>query len=357
MSCSIGKNVKITLFGQSHSEAIGVVIDGLPAGEAVDFDEIEAFMARRAPGKSALSTARRETDRPELLSGLVGGKTCGAPIAARIANTDARTSDYEALADVPRPSHADYPAFVKYGGFNDIRGGGLFSGRMTAPLCLAGAIALQLLKRRGVFIGAHIAAIGGISDSLFDPTAVRREDLMSLQSREFPVICARAGAEMKKEILLAKEALDSVGGVIECAALGLPAGVGDPIFGSLESALSQLLFSIPAVKGVEFGSGFEASRMRGSTHNDPYFYENGRVKTRTNNHGGILGGISTGMPVIFRTAFKPTPSIGIPQQSVSLSEKTDVTFTVKGRHDPCIVPRAVPAVEAAAAIVLLDKML
>lgn len=357
MSFSFGENLKITLFGQSHSAAIGVVIDGLPPGETIDLDEAGAFLARRAPGNSPLTTSRKEADRPVILSGLVGQKTCGAPLAAMIENADTRPDDYSELIDIPRPSHADYPAFQKYQGFNDVRGGGHFSGRMTAPLCFAGAVAMQILRKRGVTVGAHIASIGGIGDVPFDPVSVDEETIRAVQKRPFPVIDEEIGEAMKREILAAAGASDSVGGTIECCALGLPCGLGDPIFDGLESRLALVLFGIPAIKGVDFGAGFDAARMRGSEHNDPFYFDNGLVKTRTNHHGGILGGISTGMPLLLRTTVKPTPSIALPQQSVSLSKGCDTTLLIKGRHDPCIVLRAVPCVEAAVATVILDKML
>lgn len=357
MSSQIGKNITVSIFGQSHSQAIGAVIDGLPAGFAVDMEKVRAFLARRAPGRAAYATARREADKPIILSGLADGKTCGAPLAMLIGNGDTRSKDYEKLRDIPRPGHADYTANLRYGGFQDVRGGGHFSGRLTAPLCFAGAICLQMLEQRGVFVGAHIASVAGISDAPFDPMHVCLEELRAVSSKPFAVIDDAAGAAMQEKIAQAKADLDSVGGTIECAAVGFPAGVGDPMFDGLENRLAAALFGIPAVKGLEFGAGFAAAEMRGSQNNDPFFLEGDRVLTKTNHAGGILGGISTGMPLLFRLAFKPTPSIAKAQDSVSLSRKKPEKLEITGRHDPCIVPRAVPVVEAAAAIVLLDALL
>lgn len=355
MANLIGNRFRVLVYGQSHAPSIGAVIEGLPAGFVPDWDAVSAFMARRAPGGSALSTARREADVPEILSGLnERGETCGAPLAIRIVNGDARSRDYERLRDVPRPGHADYPAGVRYGGHNDIRGGGQFSGRLTAPLCFAGALAMQLLAREGVCVRAHIAQIENESDAPMDPARPR---LDAIAAEGLPVIDSEAGARMERAILRAKAEGDSVGGVIECFAVGLPAGLGDPMFDGVENRLAQALWGIPAVRGVEFGAGFAAAAMRGSAHNDAYRMENDRVVTETNRHGGVLGGITTGMPIVVRTAIKPTPSIARVQESVSLSRGENETLTVEGRHDPCIVPRAVPCVEAAAAMVLYDLLL
>jgi chorismate synthase len=357
MSSVIGQQIKVSIFGQSHSEAVGVVIDGLPAGEIIDLEAVNRFLGRRAPGKTRYSTPRSESDMPAVLSGLADGRTCGAPLCAIIESKDVRSSDYDRHLNIPRPSHADYPAHVKYGGFNDIRGGGHFSGRLTAPLCFAGAVCLQVLERKGIRIGAHIASVGDEGDALFDPVSVTPDRLASVTAKEFPVIDDSAGERMKAEIDKARNDRDSVGGIIECCILGVPVGVGDPMFDGIENRLAAAIFGIPAVKGVEFGAGFKAARMRGSEHNDPYYIDGETVRTKTNNHGGILGGISSGMPIIVRAAFKPTSSIGIEQDSVSLSDNKNCRLTVKGRHDPCIAVRAVPCVEAAAAIALLDLML
>jgi chorismate synthase len=319
MSNTYGENLKITIFGQSHASAVGVTIDGLPAGFRLDFEKLNIFMQRRAPGQGKHTTARQETDTPEFLSGLVDGVTCGAPLTAIIRNTDVRSEDYEQLKDIPRPSHADYTAYVKYGETRDVRGGGQFSGRLTAPLCVAGGICLQLLRQEGIQISAHIVQMGDIEE--------------------------------------ARQTGDSVGGIIECVAKCVPAGLGEPLFGGMENRLAAILFGIPAVKGIEFGNGFAAAGVRGSENNDAFIMDGDIVKTRTNNHGGILGGITSGMPVLFRVAFKPTPSIAIAQDSISLSRREGVKLSVTGRHDPCIVPRAVPCVEAAAAVAIYDALL
>lgn len=358
MSFEFGHHLHITIFGQSHSKAIGVVMDGLPAGELIDFSTVKQFMARRAPGKNGLTSERNEPDFPVILSGIFNDRTCGAPLCMMIENQDPRSKDYAAIQDIPRPMHADYPAYIKSGGYNDIRGGGQYSGRLTAPLCLAGAVCLQLLAKRGIKIAAHIASIADIQDQPFDPVAVDASLMDSLLSRNFPVLNEKAGEEMQERIQAAKLDQDSVGGVIEAAAIGFPAGFGDPMFDGLENRLAQALFGIPAVKGLEFGAGFSSTKMRGSEHNDPfYFNEIGEIRTRTNHHGGILGGISTGMPIILRAAFKPTPSIEKEQDSVSLSRKENTKLLIQGRHDPCVVLRAVPVIEAAVAVVLLDYLL
>lgn len=355
MSSSFGKAIRITIFGQSHSEGIGVVIDGLPAGEPIDLEQVQRFMERRAPGRNAFSTSRKEGDVPRILSGLFEGKTCGAPLCAVIENTNTRSKDYEQLKDLPRPGHADYTAWVKYGGANDYRGGGHFSGRLTAPLCFAGAVCLQILERQGIQIGAHILSIHDKTDTPFDPVAVSEADFRAVREKAFPVRDDAAGERMQAAIADAKTRLDSVGGVVECAVTGLPAGVGEPMFDGLESWLAAAIFAIPAVKGVDFGEGFEVASRFGSENNDAFFLDNsGSVRTQTNRHGGSLGGISSGMPLLFRAAFKPTPSIAREQQTISISRRENTPLAITGRHDPCVVPRAVPCVEAAAAVALLD---
>ena len=356
MSSEFGNILRVSVFGQSHGKAIGVNIDGLPAGEPIDLEELNAFLDRRKPGKSPLSTARKESDTPVFLSGLENGVTCGFPLCAVIENSDQHSSDYSELADKPRPSHADYTARVKWGGHADMRGGGHFSGRLTAPLCIAGGIAKQILARRGIFVGAHLAAVGTENDAPFPlhPTA---ELFDAIAAKPFPVVDDGAGDRMQALILEARQDLDSVGGIIECAAIGLPAGLGDPMFGGVENRLAAALFGIPAVKGVEFGLGFGSSRLRGSENNDPFTVENGTVVTASNRAGGILGGITTGMPVTLRTAIKPTPSISRPQQTVRLSAMENAELVIRGRHDPCIAHRAVPVVEAVTAAVLLDLLL
>ena len=346
-----GGALTLSIFGQSHAPAIGVSIDGLPAGFPIDFDALARFLARRAPGGSPLSTPRKEADVPEFLSGLAAGRTCGAPLAAIIRNTNTRSQDYDALRAIPRPGHADYTAQVKYGGYQDVAGGGHFSGRLTAPLCIAGGVCLQMLAARGVRIAARIVSIADVTDE--SPFG----DFDVLHARSFPVSDLQAGAQMQEAILVAKSAGDSVGGVIECMITGTPAGLGEPMFGGMENRLSQLLFAIPAVKGVEFGAGFGAAKLRGSENNDPFIVDSSKLVTTTNHAGGILGGITTGMPIVLRAAFKPTPSIALTQKSVDLRTMEQTDLRVQGRHDPCIVPRAVPCVEAAAAIAVLDAML
>ena len=349
MSSTIGENIRITIFGQSHSAAVGVTVEGIPAGFRIDTDSLQHFLDRRAPGRGSLSTARREPDRPEFLSGLSGGVTCGAPLTAIIRNTDARPSDYDALVSVPRPGHADWTAQMKYGGFQDKTGGGHFSGRLTAPLCVAGGICLQILKSEGISIYARIKAIGNVTDETCpDP---------SVLEKSFPACGDGAAAAMISEIEKAKADGDSVGGIIECIAEGIPAGIGDPIFGGMENRIASVVFGIPAVKGIEFGAGFGAAKMRGSENNDPLVPDNGRIVTETNNCGGILGGITDGMPVVFRVAVKPTPSIAKEQLTADLSTGKRTVLSVPGRHDPCIVPRAVPCVEAAAALAVYDAVL
>lgn len=349
-----GETLKVTIFGQSHGPAIGVVVDGFPAGVAIDMDALQRFLTRRAPGGAAYATPRKEADLPEFIAGLAGGKTCGAPITAIIRNTDTRSFDYSALRDVPRPSQADYAAFMKFNGQNDIAGSGQFSGRLTAPLCIAGGICLQLLQSRGIAVGAHILSIGNVDDDAFDPV---NPDFSGFSFDSPHVLNHSAWNAMFKAIEAAKAEEDSLGGVIECAVTGLPAGYGSPMFEGIENRIARMVFGIPAVKGISFGSGFEGSRLRGSQNNDPYVMDGDTVRTKTNNHGGILGGITTGMPLVFKAAIKPTSSIGIEQDSVSLSKRENVKLTIEGRHDPCIVPRAVPVVEAAAAIAVCDILL
>lgn len=351
MSCNFGEKVKITIFGQSHSEAIGVVVDGLPAGKKIDMEKVYAFMSRRAPGKNKFSTPRQEKDKPEILSGLVDGVTCGAPLCAVIRNGDTRSKDYENLKTVPRPAHADFTAFFKHNGFNDIRGGGNFSGRMTAPLCFAGAVCMQLLEEKGIKIGAHIEKIAGVTDVRYDSVNV---DFADTDKKEFPVIDDNAGEKMLKKIENARQDGNSVGGVIECAITGLPVGMGEPMFDGMENVISHAVFAVPAVKGIEFGRGFEVADMTGEENNDSFSVCDGKFVTDTNNHGGILGGISSSMPVIFRVAIKPTPSIGKEQKSVNLITREEENLVINGRHDPCIVPRAVPCIEAAAAVAIMN---
>ncbi|MDP4143515.1 MAG: chorismate synthase [Bacillota bacterium] len=356
MSGVWGNNIKLSIFGESHGRAVGITIDGLPAGIELDLEYIESEMRRRAPGRNALSTQRQEKDSFEILSGFFNGRTTGTPICAVIWNSDQHSKDYSELKDLMRPGHGDYTGKVKYKGFNDYRGGGHFSARVTAPFVFAGAIAKQILRDKGIVVGAHIKAVGNIQEENFDSVNLSEDLLKELVKKEFPVIDDNKGTEMQNLIIQAKDELDSVGGIVETAVLNLPVGIGSPFFDSVESCLAHLLFSIPAVKGVEFGAGFDISKMRGSEANDEYYMDGDRVKTYTNNNGGILGGITSGMPMIFRTAFKPTASIARPQRTINITEGKEAELEIKGRHDPCIVHRAVPVVEAAAALTILDLM-
>ncbi len=352
MSSTFGERIKLSIFGQSHGPAIGMVLDGIPAGLPVDLDKLQSFLARRAPGQADYATPRKEADAPDFLSGIVDGYTCGAPIAATIGNTNTRSGDYEKLKDIPRPGHADFTAQVKYGGYQDVAGGGHFSGRLTAPLCIAGGLCKQWLENKGIRIAGHILSIGGIAD---EPDYIDWVDpKLDLMPETFPVLNPEAAEKMHLAIAKAKADGDSVGGIIECVITGLPVGLGEPMFGGMESRIAQIVYGIPAVKGLDFGSGFTSAFLRGSMNNDPYAIENGRIVTKTNNAGGILGGITNGMPLVFSVAIKPTPSIAATQQSVSLKNMTETMLSVSGRHDPCIVPRAVPVVEAAAAIAIFD---
>lgn len=361
-----GNNLSLSIYGGSHDPEIGMVLEGFPAGVRLSEDTLLAFMARRAPGQGPWATTRKEPDRPVFLSGVTevaeGGKTYyvsdGTTMRAAIYNQNQHSGDYASLADKPRPSHADYPARVKFGDGVDLRGGGKYSGRLTAPLCIAGAFCRAYLLERGVHIGAHMAAIGSIEDRPFDRVQLSREDLEAPGRSNFSVIDPAAGEAMRGEIECARRAADSVGGAVECAVIGLPVGLGDHPFDGMEGRLASILYSVPAVKAVAFGDGFGFVRGYGSTHNDAYrMGEDGTVRTVTNHCGGIVGGMSTGMPVIFSVAIKPTPSIGTPQDSVSLSTGENTTVTIKGRHDPCIVPRAVPVIEACAAVAIMDLFL
>lgn len=353
MSSTYGQMLKLSIFGQSHGAAIGMTLDGIPAGLPVDLEALARFLARRAPGQNAHSTSRKEPDAPEFLAGLLDGYTCGAPIAAIIRNTNTRSGDYNNLHDCPRPGHADYPAQVRYGGYQDVSGGGHFSGRLTAPICIAGGLCKQWLEQEGIRIAAHLACAAGIPDQPFDPM----EPELDAVGSDFPVLSKEAGEKMRAAIAQAKADGDSVGGIIECAVTGLPVGIGEPMFGGMEGRIAQMVYGVPAVKGVEFGAGFAAADLRGSENNDAYTVEDGSIRTLSNRAGGILGGLTTGMPLIFRSAIKPTPSIAKQQQSVSLSKTESQPLQIQGRHDPCIAPRAVPVIEAAAAIAIYDAFL
>ena len=354
MSSTYGEFIKLSVFGQSHGAAIGMTLDNVPAGLPVDFTKLHQFLNRRAPGQGDMTTSRKEADTPEFLSGIVDGFTCGAPIAAIIRNTNTRSADYENLKDCPRPGHADYAAQMKYHGYQDVAGGGHFSGRLTAPLCIAGGLCKQWLENMGIRIGCHIVSIGGIAD---EPVYLDwiNPDLDQIPEG-FPVLNPASAEKMQNAIAKAKADGDSVGGLIECITTGLPAGIGDPMFLGMESRIAQIIYGIPAVKGLDFGSGFSGSYLLGSQNNDAYTVKDGKILTLTNNAGGILGGITTGMPLVFQVAIKPTPSIAKPQNSVSISQLQNVPLQIHGRHDPCIVPRAVPVIEAAAAIAIFDAM-
>ena len=351
-----GKNIKLTIYGGSHDERIGMILSGVPSGIKIDTDKLLSFMKRRAPGNNAYSTKRREPDIPVFLSGVCDGITNGEDIEAVIYNTNQHSGDYSSLTDIPRPSHADYAARVKYGKDVDLRGGGHFSGRLTAPMCIAGGICLQILEQKGIQIASHIHSIAGVCDRDFDSVSVSDEDFALLRQNSFPTIDTAAGVAMQEKIEAARLDCDSVGGVIECATIGLPVGLGEHMFDGVEGRISQIVFGIPAVKGIEFGLGFGSAQILGSQNNDQFCTDGKTVRTLTNNAGGIIGGMTDGMPLIFKVAFKPTPSIAKKQQSVSLSRMENVELEIGGRHDPCVVPRAVPVVEAACAIAIFDML-
>lgn len=361
MSSIWGNKLKLSIFGESHGEAIGVVIDNLPLGINIDMEYIEKQMERRSPGKSNLSTARSEKDKVKILSGIFNNKTTGAPLCGIIYNEDTKSKDYSELKDKMRPGHSDYPAFVKYQGFNDYRGGGHFSGRITAPLLFAGALAMSILENyKGIYVASHISSIYNIED---DKIAINDYDdyepnhFSYLHDMEIPVLSEKKGYLMKAEILKARDEGDSLGGTVETIITNIPPGYGQPFFDSVESRLSHMIFSIPSVKGIEFGIGFNISKMKGSHANDEYIIKDGKVSAKSNNNGGIIGGITNGMPILFTTAIKPTPSISIPQDTVNIALMENAVLQIKGRHDPCIVPRALPVIEGAAALVILDLLM
>lgn len=358
MGSTWGNQLKISVFGESHGKGIGVVIDGFPAGFAYDMEFISREMARRAPGQSSLTTARREEDRPILLSGILEDTTTGAPICVMIPNTDTHSKDYEALKMVPRPSHSDYTGKLRYRGYNDLRGGGHFSGRLTAPLVFAGALCKDFLRRKHqIEIGSHIYSVGIAADRPFDLVNIDRELLSRLQLETLPLLDHDAEEKIRETVEQARKELDSVGGVIECAVVGLAAGIGSPMFQNVESRIAAMLYSVPAVKGVEFGLGFALTGMRGSEANDCYAWEDGGVKTKTNHNGGISGGITTGMPLVVRAAIKPTPSIAREQETLNLQTGKEELLQIHGRHDPCIAMRAPVVIEAAVAVAVMDLYL
>ena len=357
MSSVIGDKIKLSIFGESHGEAIGCVIDGLPAGTKIDMNAVYKDMQRRAPGKDKTATPRLEKDIPHILSGMLDNVTTGAPLAMVIENTNTKSGDYSNLMTVPRPGHSDYPAYVKYGGNNDIRGGGHFSGRLTAPLVFAGSVAKQILSQMGVTIGAHIKQIGSVCDAVSDLNKTDKSLLDTLSSSTFSLIDETKEQAMRDEIEKARLSLDSVGGIIECFAVGLPVGLGGNMFDTVEGKLASILFGVPAVKGVEFGIGFGFADKRASEVNDQYEIKNGRVATLSNNNGGVLGGMTDGAPLSVSVAIKPTPSIAKKQKSVNLLTMENAELEIHGRHDPCIVVRAVPVIECAVALGLLDLMM
>jgi chorismate synthase len=357
MSSTYGDKIKISVFGESHGNGIGVVIDGLPAGVKIDIEKVLVQMARRAPGKDRTATPRLEKDFPKVLSGMLDDTLTGAPLCAVIENTNTKSGDYSNLLACPRPGHSDYTAFVKYNASNDIRGGGHFSGRLTAPIVFAGAICRQILESKGIKICAHINNIGTAFDNSFNPVCIENELIEKLNNSSFALINESIEKEMRSQVEQARLELDSIGGSIECAVTGIEAGFGEPMFDGVEGVIAKAVFGVPAIKGIEFGKGFELAQMRGSQSNDAFRYENGKVVTETNNCGGILGGMSNGMPIVFRAAMKPTPSIYIEQDSVDMNSMTPVKLSIKGRHDPCVVVRALPVFEAAAAIAVLDMLL
>jgi chorismate synthase len=354
MGSIFGQNFKISVFGESHGPAIGVVIDGLPSGFTVDFDNISEEMIRRKPGSMPYSTKRNEPDNVEILSGIYGNKTTGTPLCAIITNKDQKSGDYDELKNLVRPGHADYSGYVRYKGFNDVRGSGHFSGRLTAPIVFAGALAAQILKSKGIIIGSHIDSIYNVKDLGFDKANITKDRLLELRKMDIPVNDKSCREKYLGIIDDAKKNLDSAGGIVETAIIGIQAGLGSPIFDNVEAKLSSILFSIPAVKGVEFGEGFGIASMLGSQANDSYYFENGKILTKTNNNGGINGGITNGMPIVFRVAVKPTSSIAKEQDTINIKEGINAKVKVKGRHDACIVPRVVPVIEASAAIAVFD---
>jgi chorismate synthase len=351
---SIGKEFVVTTFGESHGKVVGVVVDGCPAGLPLSEDDFQEELDRRIPAEPKIVSGRVEKDFAKILSGVFNGFTTGAPIALTVENKETQSSDYEAIKDSPRPGHSDYPARIKYGGFNDYRGGGRFSGRVTVALIMAGTIAKKLLGRYDIDVLAYTQSIGTVkSDKKFTATEIRKNK-NAAATRCPDLACAE---KMEEAIINARKEGESLGGVIECIALNMPAGIGEPLFDALDADLAKALFGVPAVKGVEFGAGFRAAEMIGSQNNDAFLLKNGKVVTSTENAGGILGGLSSGMPIMIRVAIKPTPSIAKEQKTVNLSSMENAAINVKGRHDPCVVPKAVPAIEAAVAITLADHLI
>lgn len=356
MSGNFGKKINLSIFGESHGKAIGIVINGIEPGIKIDLEKIKKDMARRAPGRNTLSTQRKEGDNFEILSGFFEGYTTGTPLSVIIKNNDTKSKDYSKIKNLVRPSHGDFSGFVKYNGFNDYRGGGHFSGRITAPLVFAGALAKQILESKGIYVGAHIQRVGKVEDDSFDRVNLNKEVLDSISVKELPLLNNEKIDEIKREILNARQNGDSVGGAIECSLIGINPGIGNPFFDSLESVIAHLAFSVPAVKGIEFGLGFDFAKENASKVNDEYHIKNGKIRTYTNNNGGIVGGITNGMPVVFRVAIKPTPSISKEQRTVNIKTMEEGILKIEGRHDPCIVQRAVVVIEAIAALAVLELL-
>lgn len=357
MSSIWGNNIKLSLFGESHGAAIGINIDGIPPGTILDLENIKLEMKRRAPGTNKLTTSRVEKDEFQILSGYFNGKTTGTPLCMIMKNTNTRSRDYDKTKDLMRPGHADFTGIKRYLGHNDYRGGGHFSGRMTAPICFAGAIAKQILKSKNIIVGSHIKSIGDVEDSSFDKTEIAVSTLEDLKYKKTPTIREEKALQMEELILKIKNDNDSIGGVVELAVVNIDSGIGSPFFDSIESKISQIIFSIPGVKGIEFGQGFDISKMKGSQANDELYIKDEKIKSYTNNNGGVLGGISNGMPIVFKVALKPTPSIGKKQRTIDIKEKENTEIEIVGRHDPCIVIRALPVLEAATALAILDLVL
>lgn len=357
MSSSINDNIKFTIYGESHGCSVGIVIDNFPCGKKIDMDFMRHYMSRRAPKKDGTSTFRSETDEFEIQSGILNDTTTGTPISVVIKNKDTRSGDYENVKTLARPGHADYTGYIRFNGCNDVRGGGHFSGRLTAPLVFLGGLCSQVLNDYKITVGAHILSVKDIYDDKFDEVNLNKYHLIEARSNYLPVLNPEADEKMRNEIRIAQEKGDSVGGIVECGAVGVPAGIGSPMFMGLENRISNIIFGIPAVKGIEFGAGFDCVKKYGSENNDEFYIDGAEIKTKTNNHGGILGGISSGMPLILRAAFKPTPSISIQQNTIDYKNNTQDIIQIKGRHDPCIVPRAVVCVESAVNIAILNALL
>lgn len=352
---SLGKEFVVTTFGESHGKIVGVLIDGCPAGLSISEEDFQEELDQRIPAQPKIVSARIEKDTAKILSGVFNGKTTGAPIAITVDNKEIMSIDYDKIRDLPRPGHCDYPACVRYGGFNDYRGGGRFSGRVTVALVMAGVIAKKLLNRYNIDVLAYTVSIGKVKSEKKFSSAVEIRKNRSIAATRCPdLVCAE---KMEEAIVAAKNMGDSIGGIVECVAFNVPAGVGEPLFDALDADLAKALFGVSAVKGVEFGTGFAAVEMFGSQNNDEFTVKDGKVETVTNNAGGIFGGISSGMPITMRVAIKPTPSISREQKTINLLTMENVTLNVNGRHDPCVVPKAVPAIEAVAAVTLVDHLI